>query len=683
LGGFDKPSKIKALERRFSTGQDWYNKENGVNFLRNRTLCKSKRNGGFSNLFRNFNVGKKIEKRRRHQMKALKWMAFFFIILLLPISSYAALDIMRISLLEGDVQVYTEETGEWVPAAINMPVKEGDRIWAADRGRVEMQFKDGTYLRLDQKSALEILTAEKDSYQLHLSAGHLFANYRGKDDAVLQIDTPESSIRAYEKSKFRVDVFDSGRTEITNFRGTIQAESREGRTRIERGRTLYITERGDAEFGPLPPADEWEKWNRQRDTKLAEWRPPAKYLPEDLRGYSRDFDDNGRWVYVEEHGHVWTPNVVVSVGWAPYRLGRWVWVGGNYTWISYEPWGWAPYHYGRWAFTASVGWCWVPPVRGAVHWGPGYVGWVVTPTHVSWVPLAPREIYYGRGHHGPHSVNITQVNVTNVNVEKVVYKNVQVTNSVTVVHRDTFVTGRHVDVKAQENPFLRERVHVGQPDIQPQRATKMPVVREVPVEKRPPAPIREVKVREIKESRPLVREKEASVLKPGAPPREMQVKVREGTPEARAPEKPGQPAPARRDLEKPAKAKAPAREIEKPQPGKAAEKATAKPQARPQAEVKIEKPGAVQPAERGVEKSRPVQPVQRAVEKPKPASPAEKAVEKPTPSRTPEKGTERPAAPRSPQKESVRPKPVDKEVEKAPESRQMERGGQGGEGKGR
>jgi len=38
-GGFDKPSKIKALERRFSTGQDWFNKENGVNFLRNRALC--------------------------------------------------------------------------------------------------------------------------------------------------------------------------------------------------------------------------------------------------------------------------------------------------------------------------------------------------------------------------------------------------------------------------------------------------------------------------------------------------------------------------------------------------------------------------------------------------------------------------------------------------------------------
>ncbi len=616
-------------------------------------------------------------------MKQVKWMAFFFIVLLLPISSYAALDIVRISLLEGEVQVYTEETGEWVPASINMPIKEGDRVWAADRGRVELNFKDGTYLRLDQKSALEVLTVEKDSYQLHLSTGRLFANYKGKDDNFLQIDTPESSVRAYEKSKFRVDVFDSGKTEITNFRGTIQAESREGRTQVERGRTLYITERGDAEFGPLPPADEWEKWNRQRDTKLAEWRPPSKYLPEDLRSYSRDFDDNGRWVHVEEYGNVWTPNVVVSVGWAPYRLGRWVWIGGDYTWVSYEPWGWVPYHYGRWSFVGSIGWCWVPPVRGAVHWGPGYVGWVITPTHVSWVPLAPREVYYGHGYYGPHSVNITKVNVTNINVEKVVYKNVNVTNSVTVIHRDTFVTGKHVDVKVQENPFLRERVHVGSPNIKPERATKMPVVRESSVEKRPPAPIREVKVKEIKEARPLVRQKEASVMRPGTPPREMTVKVREGTPEARAVEKPGQPVPAKKAMEKPGRAKAPGLEAEKPRPAGTLERGVEKSQGRQPADRGVEKQKDLKGAQKETEKPRVQPQAGGKIEKPRAVQPAERGVEKQLP-RVPEKQIERPAAPRVPEREIERPKAVEKEKEKGAEPRQGEREIRGGaEGKGK
>jgi len=75
---------------------------------------------------------------------------------------------------------------------------------------------------------------------------------------------------------------------------------------------------------------------------------------------------------------------------------------------------------------------WVPPVRGAVYWGPGYVGWVSTPTYVAWVPLAPGETYYGHGYYGPHSVNVTKVNVNTV-VVKNVYKNVHVNNGVTVV----------------------------------------------------------------------------------------------------------------------------------------------------------------------------------------------------------------------------------------------------------
>ena len=625
-------------------------------------------------------------------MKKLKGMAFFFILLLFPIASYAALDIMSVSLLEGEVQIYTEETGEWVPASINMPIKEGDRIWAAERGRAELHFKDGTYLRLDQKSALEVLTVENNSYQFQLSTGHLFANYRGKDGTLLQIDTPESSVRAYEKGKFRVDVFDSARTEITNFRGTVYAESREGRTEIGRGRTLYITERGDAEFGPLPPADEWEKWNRQRDTKLAEWRPPSKYLPDDLRSYSRDFDDNGRWVYAEEYGQVWIPNAVVSVGWAPYRLGRWVWIGGDYTWVSYEPWGWVPYHYGRWSFLSSIGWCWVPPLRGAVHWGPGYVGWVITPTHVSWVPLAPREIYYGHGHYGPHSVNITKLNVTHINVEKVVYRNVRAANAVTVIHRDTFVTGRHVDVKGHENPFLRERVHVGRPNIQPERATKMPVVREVSMDKRPPAPIREMKVREMKENRPLVRQKEASVMRPGAPAREMNVKVREGTPEVQAVKKPGQPGPVRRDLEKPGRARAVERETGKPRPERIPEKAG---EVRP-VEKGVGKPQIGQPVNRGMERPKDLKGVAKESEKPRvqpqtegrveksrPVQPAERQVEKQLPSRIPEKKIERPDGQRGPEREIERQRPVEREIERGSEPRQMERGMRGQEGKGR
>jgi len=457
---------------------------------------------------------------------------FLLSLILLPAVCASASDLggMRFSFIRGDVQVRTEDTVDWVPASINMPLREGDRIWVPEDGAAELQTKDGSYLRLADRSALEILTLDSDSYQTYLTEGRLYVYFRGNRDSLLQIDTSTSSVRAYERSKFNVDVPERGPVNVSVIQGEVDVENRDGRIKVASGEMLSLGEGAYSEKSTLGAPDEWERWNWDRDREIAERRPPSRYLPEELQPYSNDFYDNGRWVHTPDYGYVWTPTVSVSVGWAPYRHGRWVWIGGDYVWVSYEPWGWAPYHYGRWSFVASFGWCWVPPARGAVHWGPGYVGWVYTSNRVAWVPLAPREVYYGRGHHGPHSVNITNVNVTNVHVDKVVYKNVRVNNAVTTVNHDTFVRGKPADARVNENPFLTEKVHVGRPPIKPEKTSAMPVVREIPQKKRPPEPVKRVNVKELKERRPMVKSKEASVFAPETRPREMPVKAGEAKP---------------------------------------------------------------------------------------------------------------------------------------------------------
>jgi hypothetical protein len=245
--------------------------------------------------------------------------------------------------------------------------------------------------------------------------------------------------------------------------------------------------------------------------------------------YSSDFEENGRWVNVPEYGYVWTPTVVVIGDWAPYRHGRWVWRGGNYVWIGYEPWGWAPYHYGRWTFAARIGWCWVPPARGDVYWSPGYVGWVRSGDHVAWVPLAPRETYYGYGNYGRYSTNITNVNITQVQVTNV-YRNVNVTNSITVVNQTTFITGRpssvdrNVVVNVKEDFARRRNIVVGRPPIKPEGTSYIPVVRSIPEAKRPPATVRKVDTKELRQSRPLVKEPDRSAFRPQGKPAPLEVR---------------------------------------------------------------------------------------------------------------------------------------------------------------
>src|SRR4030067_352217 len=167
----------------------------------------------------------------------------------------------------------------------------------------------------------------------------------------------------------------------------------------------------------------------------------------------------------------------------------------------------APPHAGCGFSVARIGWFWVPPSRGDVFWAPGYVGWVRTRDHVAWVPLAPREVYYGHGNFGRYSTNIRNVNINQVHVTNV-YRNVNVTNSVTVVNQTTFVTGRtpsvarNVVVNVREDFAKRRNIVVGSPPIKPVETSYIPVVRQIPEAKRPPTAGRQSDVKGRSEARP-------------------------------------------------------------------------------------------------------------------------------------------------------------------------------------
>lgn len=389
----------------------------------------------------------------------MRWIRYAMLlgVMLLPGLVFADdLGLVRLSLIDGDVQTLIKDTTDWTDAAINLPLNEGDRLWVSEESKAELQIEGGVYVRGDGNTALDLLTISHESAQFYLDQGHIYINNRRGGIETVQVDTPLSSLRSYDNSIMMIDVSDiDGATEVSVLKGYVYAESRAGATRVNAGNTLTIRSESNAEIAPIGSPDEWERWNADRDRQLTAWGESSRYLPDELHEYSSDFDRNGQWGYTGDYGYVWAPTAVPA-GWAPYSYGSWVWIRGISVWIDYDPWGWAPCHYGRWVFIGGRGWCWVPPARGAAFWGPGYVGWVVTPTYVAWVPLAPGEVYYGYGYYGPGSVNITNVNVNTVFVNRT-YVNARVNNSVTVVQREAFGTGRHERVKIKENPFLETR----------------------------------------------------------------------------------------------------------------------------------------------------------------------------------------------------------------------------------
>lgn len=412
--------------------------------------------------------------------------------ILLPSFAYASrYGDMYLRFLEGDVQVKTEDAAEWLPASINMPLINGDHIWVPDNGRAELMFRNGTVIRLDRNSYLEILSTDEGRSGFYLVTGHtyVYTKLGASDTAVFR--TPTASFYARGHSIARIDAFDGENSAaVSVFLGAVYADDGAGQIKINPGSKIVFSKNDSyPRLAAIAPPDQWERWNRQRDREFGPVpsTPVTAYLPDELSAYYYDFKKNGRWVYEPEYGYVWIPTAIVMREWSPYRIGRWVWMHGDYVWISYEPWGWVPHHYGRWAFIPAIGWCWIPPARGAVYWGPGFVGWARTSTYISWVPLAPGEPYYGYGNYGPHSINIRNTHFRVPPVYNDTYRNTHVHNAVTTLHRDTFMTGKSTATGVvPDNPFLKEKHIMSPPDMKPERTAIMPVMKDIPRTKKPP-----------------------------------------------------------------------------------------------------------------------------------------------------------------------------------------------------
>jgi hypothetical protein len=481
---------------------------------------------------------------RRIQYVTVAAIAFAAIIsVFLPACATAQTDkpegigLAYISYLTGDVLFSTADSDEWGAAAPNYALMEGDRLWAGEDSKLEVRFESGETAWLNYQSELDFLKLEKDddgtAYQMALPAGEASFDVKNFEalKSVFQVDTPNTSVRAYGRARFRVTSLADGTTQAGVTDGSVEVESEEGVANVYSGEMLEVYPDGRSRIMGLPRADSWDDWVASRLDRRSKAARSARYLPRDMYGYADEFDEGGRWESYPEYGYVWVP--AVAAGWSPYSNGRWVYYGFDYVWLPYDPW-YAPFHYGRWNWTVSFGWCWVPPAPGAFYWSPGYVGWTWGPDYVYWVPLAPSEVYYGYGYYGPTSVNIY---TTTVIVNKNVYINTRAANGVVAMHRHDFSEGRmrRAEVKRErirEAFSGRERVAGGSPAREFKHAREARLPRpDVRVSERqlPPRQITERRG-EVRDRR-VVRGEVKSAFDPGRQPRHMRELERVRQPE--------------------------------------------------------------------------------------------------------------------------------------------------------
>jgi len=302
----------------------------------------------------------------------------------------------RFSFIQGDVTWRTDDGADWSAASINQPLRQGAQISVAAGGRAEIQFDDGSYVRLGNNASaiLQLLFSDADGEFTQITLTNGLASLRLKHDkSVYQVDTPIVSVKAAGPARLRIGISDG--VEVGVRQGAAVVEGAKSKVTMKGGDYLDLRDETSAfDLHDLPVADSWEKWNDERDQLLddAERALERHQVPPDIAMVAGNLDAYGTWRTDTAYGTVWCPRTIDAT-WRPYFAGHWTWVSPfGWTWCSDEAWGWAPYHYGAW-FHAIYGWAWRPGPANQ-YWCPAVVQLTEYNGSVAWCPLCPSEIQY-------------------------------------------------------------------------------------------------------------------------------------------------------------------------------------------------------------------------------------------------------------------------------------------------
>jgi FecR protein len=304
--------------------------------------------------------------------------------------------VVRLSEVQGDVQV-DRNTGQYEKAFLNLPLTQGVKLQTGRDGRAEVEFEDGSTLRITPNAVVEFPQLSlRDSgtkvSTVRLQEGTAYVNFSGAKDVEFTLTFAHEKLSLAQAAHLRVEMADTTAA-LAVFSGDVKVEGDAGTVEVSKNRTALFDLTNDDHYDlakNLEP-DPYDAWDKQQDQYHQQYASnsyssysPYAYGTSDLNYY-------GSFSNVPGYGSVWQP-YFAGAGWDPFMNGAWAFSPGfGYGWVSGYPWGWTPYHYGSWVYLPSGGWGWQP--------GGSWTGWsgprVVRPPSTFLLPQPPSNSSHG------------------------------------------------------------------------------------------------------------------------------------------------------------------------------------------------------------------------------------------------------------------------------------------------
>ena len=296
---------------------------------------------------------------------------------------------VRLSSVEGAVQLSQGNQILAQQALANTPLFEGTQISTSEDGRAEVQFEDGSVARISPNSALTLGSLAQQGAQMQtdlvLNSGLGYFEIQGNGQANqirVHFGGDVATVSGFSVLRINLDyppgevaVF-AGNAHIDG--GNTSSLDLHGGESVKLDGTGVGTGTGDYVVAETIEPDSWDTWNSDRDQALtaeeSSRTQATSAVPNASNPAWSDLDANGNWYDVPGQGYVWSPYEAASANWDPYGNGSWMWTPQyGYIWVSGQSWGYLPYTSGEWSYYDGFGWGWAPGIGVPWWFGSGFL----------------------------------------------------------------------------------------------------------------------------------------------------------------------------------------------------------------------------------------------------------------------------------------------------------------------
>lgn len=286
--------------------------------------------------------------------------------------------IVRLSDVQGSVEINKNSGLGFESAFLNLPITQGTELRTRENGRAEIEFEDGSTLRIGPGTTLEfealrLSDSGRRMSEVRLVEGIAYVDWLGKSGDECGLDFSREKFTLAASAHVRLDVSDDV-AHLAVFKGDVDVVGPDGGSiAVEKNKTATFDLADNdqstiANHIPQSPLDAWDKQAIEYHDQYAKNNSsPYGYGASDLGYY-------GSYTNIPGYGTMWQP-FLTGVGWDPFMDGAWSWYPGmGYMFVSAYPWGWMPYMYGSWMYIPGYGWMWQPGGWGGWNSLPRYRG---------------------------------------------------------------------------------------------------------------------------------------------------------------------------------------------------------------------------------------------------------------------------------------------------------------------